>query len=264
MKKIPKALLSLNTAGLIRALRSGPRDAARRLVDAFDKIDPFGVPQKISTTTLEQFFEIPKVDIREIVAQLPIVRVDSSQRNIDGALPQPDLMALLALLNDSRPSSIVEIGTFNGATTAALALNAPWATVHTLDLPLDYQPGQDEQGVLPKDDFHLIRQRRVGEAYTSLPEIKNIVQHYVDSAKWDFAPVRGASFFFIDGAHTYAYAKNDTEKCLSIAAPRSRFVLHDCDERHADVVRYVHELRLQGESVVCIKGTSLAFFDRKV
>jgi len=262
MNKTAKALLALNPAGIIRALRCGPRDAARRVTDAYDAIDPFGEPFVISRETLAQSASIPCVKISDVVAKPLIVRLDGRQKYVDGALPHADLMALLALLDQWQPDIILEIGTFNGATTAALALNAPRAIVHTVDLPLNYDPTQDESGAMPKDDFHLIAKRCVGEAYASLPEITNIVQHFADSSQWDFAPVKGASFFFIDGAHTYEYARNDTEKCLAVGAPRSRFIVHDCDERHPDVIRYLAELVSQGTPVVRIKGTSLAFFDR--
>jgi hypothetical protein len=263
MKKILKAALGLNPAGVIRAVRYGARDAAKRSALAYDTIDPLGGSFEASPETLRQLGDIPVVDISDVVTNLPIVRMDGRQRYVDGALPQSDLMALLALLHDSKPELILEIGTFNGATTAALALNAPQAMVHTVDLPLNFDPNQEQSGALPKDDFHLIKQRRVGEAYASIPELKNIVQHFVDTAEWDFLPVKGTSFFFIDGAHTYEYARNDTEKCLSIAAAHSRFILHDCDERHADVVRYVHELLRQGQRIARIKNTALSFFDLK-
>src|SRR5260221_1491730 len=263
MKKIVKAALALNTAGVLRALRCGPRDSARRLVQAYDAIDPFGKAFDVSPDSLEKLANSPTVNICDVVSKFPIVRMDGRQQYVDGALPYLDIMALLALLDDWKPDLILEIGTFNGATTAAMALNAPGAMIHTVDLPLNFDPAQKEAGAMPKDDFHLIEQRRVGEAYASLPEIKNIVQHFADSSKWDFTPVKGASFFFIDGAHTYEDARNDTEKCLSVGAPRSRFIVHDCDERHADVVRYLFELVRQDKPVVRIKNTSLAFFDRK-
>jgi Methyltransferase domain len=263
MQKFIKVALTFNLAGIIRAFRIGPREAARRLAVSYDAIEPFGPPIEASPEILADTAKIPTVELSDVVPNIPVVKIDGRQKYVDGALPHQDLMALLALLQDWNPDLVLEIGTFNGATTAAMALNAPQAVIHTVDLPLGYDPTQEEPGALPKDDLHLVERRRVGEAYSSLPEINNIVQHFADSAKWDFAPVKGASFFFIDGAHTYEYARNDTEKCLAIAAPRSRFLIHDCDERHADVARYVAELATQGVAIARIKNTSLAFFDRK-
>jgi hypothetical protein len=263
MNKITKAVLALNVAGVARALRCGPGDAARKLISACDVIDPWGKPsEEISDETLQHSQSVPMVDLEGVVPQLPFLRMDARQDFIDGALPYRDLVALLSLLDEWKPELVLEIGTFNGSTTAAMALNAPQAVIHTVDLPLDYDPSREEAGAMPKDDHHLIKKRRVGQAYISRPEIKNIVQHFVDSSDWDFAPVKGASFFFVDGAHTYDYVRNDTEKCMAVAAPRARFLLHDCDEYHADVIRYASELVRQGKSIRRIRNTAIAFFDR--
>jgi hypothetical protein len=262
MNKLFKAALTLNAAGIVRATRYGPREAARRLIDSYEKIAPFGGPIEPAPEVVRQLLSIPTIDLENISAKSPVVRIDSRQKYGNGALPNRDLMALLTLLIDWNPSVALEIGTFNGSTTAAMALNAPQAVIHTVDLPLDYNPADEKPGAIPKDDFHLIEGRRVGAAYASLPEITNIVQHFADSATWDFAPVKGASFFFIDGAHTYEYAKNDTEKCIAVSALKSRFILHDVDARHPDVVRYIFDLKNQGVPVSLITNTSIAFFDR--
>jgi hypothetical protein len=260
MKKIFKAALAFNFAGMIRGTRCGAGDAARRLVDAYDGIDPFGLPSALPAT-LRQLQALPAIDLCEAVPALPVVWFDSGYSYMDGAMPAKDLTALLALLIVRKPEMILEIGTFFGTTTRALALNAPGAKVHTVDLPLDFNPVSEPSEAMLKDDFHLIKARRVGQAFGSTPEAKQIVQHLVDTANWDFQPAKGSSFFFIDGAHTYEYIKNDTEKCFSIAAPQARFVWHDVDDRHPGVVRYLHELAGPGRAIRRIKETALAFFD---
>jgi len=59
------------------------------------------------------------------------------------------------LICDREPEILLEIGTYNGATTRLMALNAPRAKIHTLDLP----PGMSSEGLhqpnFPKNDFHL-------------------------------------------------------------------------------------------------------------
>jgi hypothetical protein len=261
MQKVAKAALALNLAALIRGLRHGPREAARRLVESFDKIDPFGPEIETSPEALRLLNGIPLIDFKDIAPAPPLVTIDGRHSFTDGALPQTDLFALLALLKEWNPGIVLEIGTFNGATTCAIALNAPGAVVHTVDLPVGFEPSRDQAGGIPMDDYHLIRMRQVGAAYKTTPEVKNVIQHFADSATWDFAPAKGASFFFVDGSHTYEYAKNDTEKCLAIGAPRSRILIHDCDERHVGVMRYVNELIQQGRRVQRVRGTSLAWFD---
>jgi len=263
MNKKAKAVLSINIAGLIYGVRWGLRNAANKLALCYDFIDPLGKGKEISSAeTLKKLSQISQTDIENIVKEIPIVRLDARQTYVDGALPQKDLMGLLSLLIDWGPDVVVEIGTFHGATTAAMALNVPNAMIHTVDLPLDYQIGHEREANIPKDDFHLILGRKVGEAYKSLSGVNNITQHLFDSAIWDFEEVKGASFFFIDGSHTYEYAKNDTEKCMSVAHSKARFVLHDCDERHPGVVDYVFELIKEGIPVTRIKNTAIVFFDK--
>ena len=89
----------------------------------------------------------------------------------------------------------------------------PRAKIHTLDLPLDISSEERHKSKLLKDDFHLIGNRRVGEAFLSDPAIINVTQHFGDSATWDFAPVQGFNFVFIDGSHTYEYVRSDTIRC---------------------------------------------------
>jgi hypothetical protein len=263
MKRIAKAAFALNVAALVRGIRYGPREAARRLVESFDKIDPFGPAVEASPEVARLLRGIPYVAFEDISTSAHLVRLDCRYTFTDGALPATDLFALLTLLKEWKPEIVLEIGTFNGATTCAIALNSPNAIVHTVDLPIDFDPLKDQAGGIPMDDLHLIHAREVGSAYKTAPEVNNVVQHFADSATWDFAPAMGASFFFIDGSHTYEYAKNDTEKCVAIGAARSRILLHDCDERHIGVLRYVNELIQKGHRVVRVRNTSLAYFDTK-
>jgi len=99
---------------------------------------------------------------------------------------------------------------------------------------------------LRKDDFHLIANRRVGEAYCTDRSITNITQHYGDSATWDFAPVQDLDFAFIDGSHTYDYIRSDTIRCAGAAGERATLVWHDLDYVHYDVVCYLSELAYAG------------------
>ena len=85
---------------------------------------------------------------------------------------------------------------------------------------------------MPKDDFYLIGNRRVGEAIISDPAITNVTQHYGDSATWDFSPVQGLDFVLIDGSHSYEYVRSDTFRCAEAAAGRATFVWHDFDHCH--------------------------------
>jgi hypothetical protein len=197
--------------------------------------------------------KIPLIALSEIVAK-PIIRVDGSYSYVDGSLPWCDALALLSILVDRSPKSVFEIGTFDGYTTRLMAMNLPEAQIHTIDLPEDF--GDGDSG-MPKDDWHLISSRRVGAEYRADLSINNVIQHFGDTAEYDF-PI--AEFFFIDGAHTYAYARNDTEKAMKVPGAKT-LVWHDCNETHPDVNRWLVEMIQSGYPVRRVEGTNVAFLD---
>jgi Methyltransferase domain len=265
MKKLVKGLLSLNLAGAVRLLRFGPGDAAQRLARAYHQIDPFGGRYAGAGTSSDEcraeLALIPQAGLSEVVRNRPTIKVDSTYSYHDGSLPWCDIMALLAILVDRAPASVLEIGTFNGYTTRLLALNMPSSTIHTIDLPAGYDPGSDATSPV-KDDLHLIASRNVGIKYRSDPSISNVVQHFGDTATWDFRDARDATLYYIDGAHTYEYARNDTEKALAASQDRDATILwHDCDQDHPGVVRWLKEMSRDGYPVRRIAGTNLAIMD---
>ena len=178
----------------------------------------------------------------------------------DGMLPPEQALILSSLLVAESPKVVLEIGTFMGHTAKLMAMNLPDALIHTVDLPLDYSPGSDPVSGLVKDDFHLIAKRRVGREFLGTEYQSRIRQHFADTGSWDFRVAEGATFFFIDGAHTYEYCKSDSEKCFALCGGRGVFVWHDCDDTHPGVVRLIREWRRLGRNVVRIENTPLAYW----
>jgi hypothetical protein len=177
MPSFSERLMSVNLDVILRKLRNKgvlPKPSAEKLLD-----------------------RIPKILVSEIVSK-PTIRVVGTYSYVDGYLPWCDILALLSVLVDRSPRTILEVGTFNGYTTRLMALNLPDAEIHTIDLPEDFK---DTDAGLQKDDFHLIAGRRVGSEYRADPSIKCIQQHFGDTAEYVF-PV--AEFCFIDGSHTYS------------------------------------------------------------
>jgi hypothetical protein len=265
MNKLAKGLLSFNLAGAIRLARFGANDARRRLAVAYQQIDPFGGRGYANGTATEACLAdlalIPEVELAAVIRGRPIIKFDGLYRYVEGTMPFSDALAFLAVLVDRAPRVVLEIGTFHGHVTRLIALNLPSATIHTLDLPEDYDVGADPSS-LPKDDLHLIRARRVGVEYHSDPSITNVVQHFGDTANWDFGKAEGATLYLIDGAHTYEYARNDTHKALAAARGRDATLLwHDCDQWHPDVARWVAEMAKTGYPVKRIAWTNLAIMD---
>ena len=198
--------------------------------------------------------QIPRIALSEIVGR-PMVRIDGLYSHVDGSLPLCDLLALLSVLVSRSPQTVLEIGTFNGYTTRLMALNLPDAEIHTIDLPENFS---DSGGAgMPKDDWHLISARRVGSAYRADPSITSVKQHFGDTAKYVFPT---AEIFFIDGSHTYAYVRNDTEKALMSSATKV-LIWHDCDRNHPGVIRWLVEMVQTGYPVQHIEGTNLAILE---
>lgn len=199
---------------------------------------------------------IPAVPLTEIVRSRPLISVDGAYSYVDGSLPWCDIRALLTVAADRRPGSVAEIGTLHGHTARLLAVNLPRAQVFTIDLPEEPELGSAE--ALPKDDLHLIRSRRLGEEFRSDPSIRNVTQLVGDTATIEFPC---AELYYIDGSHTYEYARNDTEKALAAGA---RTVLwHDCDGNHPGVTRWLREMVDHGHPVRRIEETNLALLDRR-
>ena len=176
------------------------------------------------------------------------------QKRDQGTLPDSDAVALLSTLAAAKPAEVLEIGTFMGYTTKAMATNLPEGIVHTVDLPPDFSEKEPQTTVLQKDDFHLIRQRVVGREFKGQPVEARIRQHFGDTARIDFEEFGRANFFFIDGSHTYEYCKQDSEKCFALCHGQGIFLWHDCDPGHPGIIKFINEWRAAGRNVVRIKG----------
>jgi len=181
--------------------------------------------------------------------------VEGTYTYVDGSLPWFDLVALLSIAVDRDPQSLVEIGTLHGHTTRLLALNLPNAQINTIDLPEELDLGHSP---LPKDDFHLIRGRRLGQEFRSDSSIRNVTQLLGDTATMPFPK---AELFYIDGSHTYEYVKNDTLKAMAFDEAKT-IVWHDCDQSHPGVTRWLREMVDMGNPVKRIKDTNVAVLYR--
>jgi hypothetical protein len=185
------------------------------------------------------------------------------ERYEDGMLQLEDAVALLTILALVQPAVVLEIGTYMGYTSKSIAANLPGVIVHTLDLPLDFKAESDHVVDLSKDDFHLIAKRQPGREFINTVYRDRIHQHFGDSATWDYQQAAGATFFFIDGSHTYDYARVDSEKCFELCEGKGVFLWHDCDDDHPGVVKALAEWRAKGRSICRIANTRLGYWDSR-
>ncbi len=174
-----------------------------------------------------------------------------------------DLVSLCLLARILQPRRIFEIGTATGYSTLHLALNAPAdATVFTLDLA----PTGDARVALRTtwmDDAHIGPSVRRGypRVFRGTEVERRIVPLFGDSATFDFSPYRGSiDLFFIDGAHSYEYVRNDTLRAFDSVRPGGVVAWHDFGRAGVNgVSRYLRELAATGRPIHAIPGGSLAF-----
>lgn len=127
----------------------------------------------------------------------------------------------LARALDAR--ELFEIGTYNGLTTWCLAENLPGACVHTLDLPPEETPSLE----LERGD-HSNRRGFAQRLYQATPPQARVVEHFGDSATFDFTPWRGrCDLVYVDGAHSEPYVRSDTANALEMLSDRGAVVWDD-------------------------------------
>ena len=120
---------------------------------------------------------------------------------------------------NAAPTSILEIGTGHGYSTAILARNAPWAMVHTVNIPPEeIGDGGRYTTFAPAGD-------EIGQYYKE-QGLRNVRQIFTNTASWkpDICPVDVA---FIDGSHDAAFVYSDTKRVLEVCRPGSIILWHD-------------------------------------
>jgi hypothetical protein len=175
----------------------------------------------------------------------------------DGNVSLLELLVLARLVRERRPASLLEIGTFDGRTTLALASNAPAdARVWTLDLP----PTQASQHALAPGERQYVDKPRSGARLAGREAARKVEQLFGDSATFDFAPYR-AQFVFVDGSHAYEYVLNDSERAMQVTAGApATIVWHDYGAWEG-VTRALNELRERDPrfgGLQWVEGTTLA------
>ncbi len=169
-----------------------------------------------------------------------------------------ELAAISALVKDKQCNVIFEIGTFDGRTTRAMALNLKddKGIIYTLNLPPQTEAVYLETSDV---DVQLASKVQSGSRYINTPQAQHIIQVWGDSATFDFSPYqKKIDLVFIDGAHSEEYVANDTAKALELIKPQGGWIVwHDAP--YFGVVKFLKKwIPRQNGPVYFIKGTSLA------
>jgi predicted O-methyltransferase YrrM len=165
---------------------------------------------------------VPQIGIGEITSgPIEVSLIDLDQ--INGNTSSLEQLTLLSLAKERKCKRVFEMGTFDGKTSANLALNLSNAEIYTIDLPAD----QMRDAFLPisQHDMAYILKDRIGEKSN---QFSGIVQLHGDTAQFDFSPWYGTcDFVFVDACHEYEYVLNDSRIALKLIAPGGVILWHD-------------------------------------
>lgn len=172
---------------------------------------------------------LPQAGWTDVLPSAPVRLIETAKRDGNVNLSE---VAILAQAASSVPpgSEIIEIGTFDGRTALNLAVNAPEGVViATLDLPAN----QPTAFRIEASERQYVEKPRSGDRLRSChPRWRDaagrVVQLFGDSATYDWSPHYGrAGLVFVDGSHTYDYARGDSETAMRLVRPRGVVLWHD-------------------------------------
>lgn len=154
---------------------------------------------------------------------------------------------------------ILEIGTGDGSSALIMAKSSPNdANVYTIDLPTDTNSIIFTHGDSPALAALALKERTHDKyKYENTDHHKKITQIFADTKNFDETQfVQKLDFIFIDGASTYSYVKNDTQKALNMIKPGGIIIWRNYDNKRQDVPKFINEFG-QKNKLHHIKGTSL-------
>jgi predicted O-methyltransferase YrrM len=174
----------------------------------------------------------------------------------DGNISIIELFVINLLIKSFNPSSMFEMGTFDGRTTLNMACNSSKAAmIWTIDL-LRSKINETALPIVPLER-QFIDKNTSGSRYLGSGDRKKISQLYGDTATY-FSSI---DFVFIDASHSYEYVLHDSKTALKLLRDgRGVIVWHDY-ALWDGVTRAVNELysrTVEFKNLRHITGTSLA------
>ena len=168
-----------------------------------------------------------------------------------------ELLSICSIIKDRTVNEIFEIGTFDGRTTRAMAMNISVSgSIYTLNLP---DGTRSSELLTDHIDIDLASKVVSGERFINSKENYKIKQLWGDSALFDFSEFYNTcDLVFIDGAHSAEYVQNDTEQAFKLLKKSGGFIIwHDAPLY--GVVHYLKNLVFKKKyPIYFIKGTTLA------
>ena len=175
-----------------------------------------------------------------------------------GGMPAQDLYALLRVVRWLKPKRIFEIGTFQGLTTAHMALNSD-AEIFTLDMPRDL--AIHVRGY-SREDLNLLQPREdIGKRYRAVNSNGRVHQLFGDSRTFDYGPYQSSmDLVLVDACHLFDYVMSDSRNAFKLLRETGAVLWHDFGNS-MDVNRACKLLAKQ-EPIFHLEGTWLALHVR--
>ncbi len=183
--------------------------------------------------------------------------------NFSGGVLTLESMLIVTLMKRSEPLNVFEFGTYMGATTALLAINArDDGKIYTIDLPQSGDAASltasDQESIISAtrsseetpDGFLIKRSTSIGPVILDGMDAAvraKVTKLYGDSTKFDYAAYAGSmDFIWIDGGHDYEIVRSDTENALKMLNRNNKMATiawHDYENPECPgVTRYLNEL----------------------
>lgn len=200
----------LSTArGVVGGAVRRPREFRHHLIR-----DAWTIAKRFGATGIEN------IEFREIPALYDAV--------VEAYIDDPQRAIIAALVRSLGCDTFFEIGTSLGRTTWTVAHHNPGVRIWTLDVPPTEEVDQTALSLGADDRTYFRPVQRCGEAFRGEPESERITQLWGDSATFDYSPYQGKmDFVYVDGAHSYEYVSNDSQRALEMLAPDGTIVWDD-------------------------------------
>ena len=192
---------------------------------------PEQVPHPLELDERNEGFSGPfEIGIEDLLTLFPIIErgtvtPEVPLRLANGSVSHLELLVLSAITQAVQPERVLEIGTFQGLTAVNIARHMPVdGELTTVDLPPEGSPN------LPSDDWNAryYPQRSIGPVFLDSevpPTVRQVKGDTAELSEDDLGS--GFDLVFIDGNHSDAYIRNDTELALSLASERAILIWHD-------------------------------------
>ena len=207
---------------------------------------------------------LPRVPLSKIfpgVEETEVVLPRAFDRKSGTSISAEEACQLGVIAKHIKARKVLEIGTYDGNTALALAANiGAEGAVVTVDLPPEFTVEDQDSLAYSDGEFNLTPRNQLGRQYKGHNLAARIKQVYGDSGKLNWGSLGGPfNLVFIDGCHTEAYVRSDSENAMKHLAPGGVILWHDygmIPEVSTVVDRLARETTTM--KVYALEGTRLA------